>query len=119
MARVVYANICYRTGDLDTAITLYTDALEDFKEDIPLWYFIQTSLGYAYEAKKDFEKAASYFDEIASAGNGVMNDEVLFNLARLYEEAGNKGKSTETYNKILSDYTDSPYVDMIREKLNG
>ena len=119
MARVVYANICYRTGDLDTAITLYTEALEDFRDDIPLRYFIQTSLGYAYEAKRDFEKATSYFDEIASAGNAVMNDEVLFNLARLYDEAGNKRKSTETYNRILSDYTDSPYIDMVREKLNG
>jgi len=119
MARVVFANICYQTDDLDTSIALYTEALEDFMEDIPLRCFIQSSLGYAYEAKKDFQKAAYYFDEIASTENTSMKDEALFNLARLYDAAGNKEKSIDAYNKILSDYTNSPYIEIVKEKLNG
>jgi len=119
MARVVFADICYQTDDFDTAISLYTEALEDFKEDALLQNFIQSSLGYAYEAKKDYKNAAIYFNEIASAKNAVMTDVALFNLARLYNEEGNKEKSTEAYKKILSDHADSLYIEIVKEKLNG
>ena len=119
MARVVFADICYQTDDFDTAISLYTEALEDFKEDTLLQYFIQNSLGYAYEAKKDYKNAAVYFNEIASAKNAVMSDVALFNLARLYHEEGNKEKSIEAYKKILSDHADSLYIEIVKEKLSG
>lgn len=119
MARVVFADICYQTDDFDTAISLYTEALEDFKEDALLRNFIQSSLGYAYEAKKDFKKAAAYFNEIATAKNAVMTDVALFNLARLYNEEGDKEKGIETYKKILSDHADSLYIEIVKEKLSG
>lgn len=118
MARVVFADICYQTDDFDTAISLYTEALEDFKEDALLLNFIQSSLGYAYEAKKDFKKAAFYFNEIATAKNAVMKDGALFNLARLYNEGGNKEKGAEAYKKILSDHADSLYIEIVKEKLS-
>ena len=119
MARVVFADICYQTDDFDTAISLYTEALEDFKEDALLRNFIHSSLGYAYEAKKDYKKAVFYFNEIATAKNGVMTDVALFNLARLYNEEGNKEKGTEAYKKILSDHADSLYIEIVKEKLSG
>ena len=119
MARVIYANICYQTDDFDTAISLYTDALVDFEADPLLQNLIKNSLAYAYEAKKDYKKAIMYFEEVANAENAVMNDVSLFNLARLYDAEGNKEKSTETYEKILSDHADSIYIDIIKEKLNG
>ena len=119
MARVVFADICYQTDDFDTAISLYTEALEDFKEDALLRNFIQSSLGYAYEGKKDFKKAAFYFNEIATAKNAVMTDMALFNLARLYNAEGNKEKGIEAYKKILSDHADSLYIEIVKEKLSG
>ena len=119
MARVVFADICYQTDDFDTAISLYTEALEDFKEDALLRNFIQSSLGYAYEGKKDFKKAAFYFNEIATAKNAVMTDVALFNLAILYNAEGNKEKSAEAYKKILSDHADSLYIEIVKEKLSG
>ena len=119
MARVVFANICYETNDFDTAVSLYTKALEDFKDDTLLRNFIRSSIGYAYEGKKDFKKAERYFNEIASAKNAVMTDMALFNLAMLYDDEGNKEKATEAYKKILSDHPDSLYIEMVKEKLNG
>lgn len=91
----------------------------DFEGDTLLQNLIKNSLAYAYEAKKDYKKAMTYFEEVASAENAVMNDVALFNLARLYGAEGNKQKSTETYKQILSDHADSIYIDIIKEKLNG
>ena len=119
MARVVFADICYQTEDFDAAISLYKEALEDFEEDTQLQHFIRNSLGYAYEAKKDYQNAAVYFNEIASAKDAVMSDVALFNLAILYNEEGNKEKSIEAYKKILSDHADSLYIEIVKEKLSG
>ena len=48
-----------------------------------------------------------------------MTDVALFNLARLYNEEGNKEKGTEAYKKILSDHADSIYIEIVKEKLSG
>ena len=119
MARIVFADICYQTNDLDTAISLYNEALADFEEDALLQNFIKNSLGYAYEAKQDYKNAMSYFNEIAEAKTGVMKDVALFNLARLYTADGDKEKGIEAYKKILSDHADSLYIEIVREKLSG
>lgn len=119
LARVTYANICYNGGDTDRAIVLYNKAVDDFHDNLYIKHLILCSLGYCHEKKKDYNTAAKYFAMIASKPDAIMKDEALFNLGRLYSETGDNTRSMEAFKKILSDYTDSIYIELVRERLAG
>ncbi len=116
IARVMYANICYNAGDFDAATELYNKALSDFENNPFVKNLILSGLAYSQEGKKDYNAAAQYLEMIMSGSNDANKDEALFNLGRLYAVMGNKDKSAEAFNKIVSDYKDSIYIDLAKEK---
>ena len=119
MARVVFANLSYEAGETDIAIQLYEKALDDTVEGGGYRNLILSSLGYAYEQKRDIQKAVTYFERIAGNDNPVAKDVALFNLGRLYEELGENEKSQAAYNRLVSDYQESVYYELVNEKLAG
>lgn len=119
LARVTYANICYNAGDSDKAIELFHTALDDFDDNPALRDLILIGLGYSHKEGKDYKTAAQYFEMVASRTDSIMKDEALFNLGWLYAEIGEPDRSNDAYKKILSDFTDSIYFDLVREKVAG
>ena len=48
-----------------------------------------------------------------------LKDEALYHLGRLYNKLGQPEKSKAAYQKILSDYPDFIYIDIVKEQLSG
>ena len=119
LARIIFANICYNGGDYDKAIRLYQTSLDEFNENIFIKNQILSSLGHAHEKKSDYRSAAKYFQIIVSGPDTAMKDEALFHLGTLYAEMGETDSSLNAFKKILSDHTNSIYIEMVREKLAG
>jgi tetratricopeptide (TPR) repeat protein len=119
LARLLYANICYDAGHYKQAIELYNEALKDFESHAMIRSQILNNLGYAYEQQKDYSSAVSYFEKISEAPEQILRDEALFNLGRLYGKLGQPEKSKAAYQKIVSDYPDFIYIDMVKEQLAG
>ena len=119
IARLIYANLSLDAGNADQAILLYESALKDFERETSFTNFILSSLGYAYEKKHDYQQAITYFNRISSGDDAVMKDVALFNLGRLYGELGDGPKSREAYGRLASDYTDSIYFEIAKEKAAG
>lgn len=119
IAKVTYADIAYDGGDFEKAIELYNEALADFGKDPFLKNLIYNSLGYSHEGKKDYQAAAKYFEMIVSGSDTGMADEALFNLGRIFATMGKIEKSRDLFQKIISDYTDSIYIDLAKEMLAG
>ncbi|MBU4288534.1 MAG: tetratricopeptide repeat protein [Proteobacteria bacterium] len=117
LATVMYANICYNAGDFDTATELYNKALSVFENNPFIKNLILNGLAYSQEGKKDYNTAAKYLEMIMSEPDDTNKDETLFNLGRLYALMGNKEKSAEAFNKIITDYKDSNYTDLAKEKV--
>jgi len=118
-AGVIYANISFAAGDYDHAAQLYEEALKGFEDEPFFKHLILSNLGYCYEKKKDLKKAAAYFARIISAPDASIKDEALFNLGGVYAEMEEISKSSDAYNKIISDYADSIYLDIVKEKMSG
>jgi tetratricopeptide (TPR) repeat protein len=115
MARVIFADICYDAGEADKAIALYQSALEDFTQ--PFYRDqILNGLGYAYEAKKEYETALEYFGKISVGSDPVLKAEALFNMGRLYAALGNTEKSQQAYQKIVADSPQSFYAELAKER---
>jgi tetratricopeptide (TPR) repeat protein len=119
IAGLEFANICFRAGEFDKAISLYKTALEDFS-DAPFYKnLIMSSLGYAFEGKKDYESAAKYFETLTTSVDTSLKDLSLYNLASVYEKMGNKEKSKSTFARIVADFPNSIYVEIAKEKSLG
>ncbi len=119
LARLVYANICYDAGRYKEAIELYDAALKDFETHAMIYSQILNNLGYAYEQQKDYAAAVNYFEKISEAPQQILRDEALFSLGRLYAKLGQPEKSKAAYQKIVSDYPDFIYIDMVKEQISG
>jgi len=119
VARIEFANICYRAGEFDKAISLYKTALDDFGNDPFYRNLILSSLGYAFEGKKDYESAAKYFEMLTASADPSLKDLSLYNLASVYEKMGNKEKSKEMFTRIIAEFPNSMYVDIAKEKTLG
>ena len=117
IAKILYADICYTAGDFDTATELYNKALYDFENNPFVKNLILSSIAYSQEGKKDYKTAAKYLEMIMSGPDNANKDEPLFNLGRLYAVMGDKDKSIEAFNKIISDYKDSSYLELVKEKM--
>lgn len=119
IARIIYGDISYNAGDADTAITMYTQALDAFNQSRALKNIVLSGLGHAYLLKKEYPQSIHYFEMISADNEKTMKGGALFNLARLYEETGEKEKSTTLYKQLLADFPDTMYGDLVREKVNG
>ena len=119
LARVSYADICYKAGEYDKAVSLYRESLGDFGDQQPEKYLVLSGLGYSYAAKQAYQEAATYFEKIASEPESIMQDEALFNLGRIYHALGNPEKSKASYEKIVSGHPDSMYLELAKEKVTG
>ena len=119
LAGVLYANMCYRAGEYEISVGLFKQALDDFADNPLLKGLILSGLGYTLEGKKDFPAAVTRFEEIVSDPDAIMKDEALFCLGRIYAKMGDTAKSTGAYKKIVSDFSDSIYIELAKEKIPG
>ncbi|MBN1932781.1 MAG: tetratricopeptide repeat protein [Desulfobacterales bacterium] len=119
IARLIFANLSYDAGDFEKAINLYNIALTDFDTKIFYKNLILNSLGYCHEAKKDYETAIKYFEMIIAEPVAILKDEAFFNLGRLYAVINANDKSIGAFKKIISDYSDSIYIELAEEKVTG
>jgi tetratricopeptide (TPR) repeat protein len=117
LARIFFANICYNGGKLDEAIDLYKESLREFENEPFIKNLILNSLGYTYEKKKDYLSAIQYFEKTAQGTQPDLKNEAWYNLGRLYSLNGDKEKSINAYSKIVSDFENSIYFDLVKEKL--
>jgi tetratricopeptide (TPR) repeat protein len=113
LAGVIFANICFDAGEYNRSIELYTKAQDDFKSHPIFYNLILSGLGYAYEQINENEQAASYFEKIVASKNQA------FNLGVLYEKLGQMQKSEKAFGQITSDYPDSIYIDIVKERSAG
>lgn len=114
IARVYYANYCYKAGEYNKAAELYTKALDHFKTDPAYRNLILSGLGYSYTALEDHEKSAQYFEMIVSSDLALLKDEAIFNLGKSYEALGEKNKRDEMFQTLVLEYPDSIYSMLVK-----
>ena len=78
-----------------------------------------TSIGYCYEAKKDYKAALEYFEK-AQKSNHVGFEAVSYsNIGRIYEQMNDKKKALENYKNALEKSTDPAKAVLIKYKISS
>jgi tetratricopeptide (TPR) repeat protein len=114
-----YADLSYLAKDYDEAIKSYEKAFTEFGEKPEFRNLVLNGLAYSYEEKQDTDNAVKYFDMIVSDNSSLMKDQALFNLAQIYEKQGKADKAKEAYQKIVSEYPNSMYSQLAKDKIAG
>ena len=104
----LYLGNCYLyTGQYDNAIVAYESSNPD--GDI-LKSGVLAGLGAAYEAKKDYKKAAEYFEKAAlKFRDDQISSDRLVQAGRNYSLSGDKAKAKELYEIVKNEYKSPRY----------
>ncbi len=119
LGRVLYAHAALAAKATDEAIALYKSALDDFKTDPSLTASILNGLAAAYMQKGDSAAAISALEQLLAGNGKMLKDGALFQLGGLYKAAGQEEKSRQAYKQLSTDYPDSVYANIAKEKAAG
>jgi tetratricopeptide (TPR) repeat protein len=117
LARIIFADICFQTGDADQAIVHYEGAVADFVGDPLITSRIYMGLGYAHDQQDHLPEAIRYFKMIVDGPDFIMKDEALFHLGRLYARSGQAAQSEAAFQRIVDEYEDSTFAAVARDKV--
>jgi len=122
-ARMAYyhmGNIYYNSGELDNAIASYKKFLSSVRsDDAGIKFLALTSLGYCFEAKKDFKLALDYFEQAQKSNNTGFEAIGFRNIARIYEQLNDKKKALENYQNALKMAIDPSMALFIKHKISS
>jgi predicted negative regulator of RcsB-dependent stress response len=120
IARYQLGNIYYNQGEIDSAIASYKSYIDSTNEDTAgIRFLALTSLGYCYEAKKDYKSALDYFEKAQKSNNVGFEGIGYRNIARIYEQMDNKSKALENYKSALQKTTDPTMSIFIKRKISS
>lgn len=118
MAYYHLGNIDYQNGEFDRAIKSYEKFISKAGSDkTGVKFLALTSVGYAYEAKKDFKEALKYYEKAQETNNTGFEMIGLRNIARAYESLNNREKALEYYKKALEKTTETSATIFLKRKI--
>ncbi len=110
----VYIGDChYNLREYDEAITAFSRCL-----DGPFRSMALSGLGYGYEAKGDYAKAAENYRKNAEENLNPFQGEGMLGLARCYVALDQKQKALEVYQRALAKNPKSQMADFIQWKIS-
>lgn len=102
-AKLLLGDTYYDHGNFGKAAEYYRDAMSsaDSKQSK---FFAEYSLGYALEQSKQYDAAATEFQNIVKSGDKALRADALLSLARNLELKGDKAKAKEQYDLVLKEF---------------
>ena len=110
IARYYKANSEMEVGDVEPAITGYTEVVAKSGNNPVLSSLATMRLAEAYAAKGDKQNAADTLQNMIKAEKGYIKDAALYELGKLYESDGRTEDAKRAYDKLMKDYPASPYA---------
>jgi tetratricopeptide (TPR) repeat protein len=116
LARLNYAQLCLAVGKADVALPHFKASFAALGDD-PAWRDVALSgLAHALSQIGQYDQAADRFEELLSGEGTAFKAEALFQLGWLYEKTGESEKGRQAYERLLADYPDSTYADLVRDQ---
>ncbi len=117
-ARYELGGLYFDAGDYDRSIQVYTAFIDKAsKKDLRTLY-ARIGIGYAYEAKKEYDKALDAFNKVVESNSGNVFEGIGYgNMARVYEEMNDRGKAIDFYKKALEKTKDPAASAMLKRKI--
>lgn len=113
VSQIFIGHCYYGLKEYDQAISAYSRCL-----DGPFRTMALNGLGYCYEAKGDYARAAENYQKTAEEDGNPYQEESMLDVARCYEELNQKQKALEVYQKALTKNPKSRLAGYIQWKIS-
>jgi tetratricopeptide (TPR) repeat protein len=94
-------NLHLKLEEFDEAINAYEIFLRKAGKERLYRLFAMEGLGYAYEGKKEYEKAVEAYERMLEVGEGLQVANAHLSMGRCYEKLGKKKEALESYKTFL------------------
>ena len=105
-------------GNAQAAVTAYQEVIRRAGDAI---YSQMARLGLAEAQARagQYEQAINTFKELAQRKDGPLPvDGILMELGRTYRDAGKRADATQTFNRLVEEYPDSPFTQEAKRELD-
>lgn len=117
-ALIYKGRIHLHLGEFDEAIQAYNAFLKNAGKEKLYKLFAFEGMGYAFEGKKEYEKAVNAYLEVLKLGDRYNWAGIHLNLARCYERLGKKSEAIENYRAFLTNSPKSLSTNAARRKVS-
>jgi len=111
-------NIHLQLNDFDEAIKAYQNFLQKTGGKKLFHQFAMEGLGYAYEGKKDYEKALHTYQKVLEIDTSFQPPNVYLDMGRCYEKLGKNKEATENYKTFLKTSQKSVMTNAVLRKIS-
>lgn len=108
LARLNAGHLALGTGDVAQAVKSYQAFLAGTSASDPMWSAGQMGLAFAYELSGAPEKALTAFEEISNSKWAIDEGLLLWEMARLAAQVGQKDKAIQLATQLTERYPDAP-----------
>ncbi|MDQ5985654.1 MAG: Lipopolysaccharide assembly protein B [Syntrophus sp. SKADARSKE-3] len=113
-------NIYLSRGNVDGAIKVYQEYLNNQSTDNDFRVLVYNGLGYCYEAKKDWKSALEYFEKAMNSKSGRDFESTNYqNVARAYESMNDRAKALEYYKKAAEKAKEPAMKELLNRKISS
>jgi len=111
-----YAGLCLNSLKRSSEAIAMLEPLSKEKSDYGA--LGQSALAAVYESSGDLAKSVVIYQQIVNSASPVTPKNVsLMHLARLYEEQNRTTEAAKTYQQVVKDFPESPFVTEAEQKL--
>jgi tetratricopeptide (TPR) repeat protein len=118
LALLYKGNVHLRLGAFDEAIEAYNTFLQKAGKEKVYRLFALEGLGYAYEGKKDYQKALEAYQKIIEGGESFQMANAYLNEGRCYEKLGKNREALENYKLFLKVSQKSQMTNAVLRKIS-
>ena len=108
-----------RLGEHEEAIQSYESFLKKGGKDKLYRSFALEGLGYAYEGKKDYEKAIDAYQKIIQTGESFQMGHAYMGMGRCFEKLGKNNEALEHYKSFIKVSQKSLMANAVLKKISN
>ena len=111
-------NIHLKLGEFDEAIKAYDAFLAKSGSERLYTLLALEGIGYAYEGKKDYDKAIEAYQKIVAMNQGFQAREARLQMGYCYEKLGKSKEAVENYRAYLEGTQKSLMTPLVLRKIS-
>ena len=116
LARISLARLYFENGQYDKALGQYESALPGVGSQPEIKPLTTLGLAFCYEVKGSEQKAIDALLSIKDDPANYLQEEVLFQLARLYRDTGALDKAKAAGEELVKRFPSSPYLALATQR---
>jgi tetratricopeptide (TPR) repeat protein len=118
LALLYKGSLLLKTGQFDEAIQAFQSFLAKMGKEKAYGLLALDGLGYAYEGKKDYEKAIESYKQIVTTDETFESGEAYLKMGRCYEKSGKNKEAIENYQSFLKASPKSMLANAVSRKVS-